>query len=597
MQILAVDFGTSNSVAVLRTDEGRTRALLFDGMPLLPSAVFADPGGALYVGQDAIHSAQLEPSRFEPNPKRRIDERTVLLGDRAYPVVELIAAVLRRVVTEAVRVCGDLPPVVLTCPAGWGPTRRGVLTAAAERAGMSVVGMVAEPVAAAAYFTAVLERKLPAGGMVGVFDFGGGTLDLAVVRRSSVSLEVVGSGGLDDLGGVDVDAAVVAHLGQQLAERAPQVWKRLSAPDTADDLRDRALLWSDARSAKEILARASSAPVPVRGHQPGMHVTRDEFDMLASPLVRRAVAATADVLHRCGVAPQSLAGLFLVGGSSRIPLVTRLLHVTLGITPTVLEQPELAVAEGALYTDVAPRLPAALMQVLREPAPPEPVTMEAAPGRHGWRVGVGIVVAAVVLAAAGTALFQSIRGIGSHANAASTGASPRAGGHQAASGSASPPMRLVSLKPSALARDADLKKFLSGWDMYPQGWRCAKADLAHTVGTVGNPANSADRGTPNESIYCKQADLELYVAHYKSGGDKDRIRYVGSTEPTTEAAYDQGMPKGVYGAYPLNSWSGTQHAVLWTDDASSGATADIGILVTNENVDLLQVWQEYAGER
>ena len=65
---LGLDFGTSNTVAVLRWQDGRARPLLFDGSPLLPSAVYAEPGGGLIVGRDAIHSARLEPARFEPNP-------------------------------------------------------------------------------------------------------------------------------------------------------------------------------------------------------------------------------------------------------------------------------------------------------------------------------------------------------------------------------------------------------------------------------------------------------------------------------------------------------------------------------------------------
>src|SRR5690349_5162438 len=97
---LGVDFGTSNTVAVVRWPDGRSRPLLFDGSPLLPSAVYAEPDGQIIVGRDAVHSARLEPARFEPNPKRRIDEGTVLLGEREVAVNELVATVLRRVRDE-----------------------------------------------------------------------------------------------------------------------------------------------------------------------------------------------------------------------------------------------------------------------------------------------------------------------------------------------------------------------------------------------------------------------------------------------------------------------------------------------------------------
>ena len=95
---LGVDFGTSNTVAVARWPDGRARPILVDGSPLLPSAVYAEPGGALAVGRDAVHSARLDPARFEPNPKRRIDDGLVLLGEQEFEVVDLIAGVLVRCV-------------------------------------------------------------------------------------------------------------------------------------------------------------------------------------------------------------------------------------------------------------------------------------------------------------------------------------------------------------------------------------------------------------------------------------------------------------------------------------------------------------------
>ena len=77
---LGVDLGTSHTVAMARWPDGRTRPLLFDGQPLLPSAVYLDTTGRLHVGRDALRLGQAEPGRFEPNPKRQIDHRTVLLG-------------------------------------------------------------------------------------------------------------------------------------------------------------------------------------------------------------------------------------------------------------------------------------------------------------------------------------------------------------------------------------------------------------------------------------------------------------------------------------------------------------------------------------
>ena len=107
---LGVDLGTSNTVAVLRWPDGRTRPLLFDGQPIMPSGVFLDQAGGLHVGRDAQRLAQSEPARYDPNPKRRIDEPGVLLGDREVSPIDLLAAVLATVARAAVEAVGFLPP-------------------------------------------------------------------------------------------------------------------------------------------------------------------------------------------------------------------------------------------------------------------------------------------------------------------------------------------------------------------------------------------------------------------------------------------------------------------------------------------------------
>jgi len=355
---LGVDLGTSNTVAVLRWPDGRTRPLLFDGLPVLPSAAYLDPNGMLHVGRDALRMATLDPSRLEPNPKRRVDESTVLLGNQEVSTVDLLAAVLAAVARAAVEAVGFLPPAALTYPASWGQARRAVLGNAAQRAGWPAPRLVPEPVAAARYFADVLRRPVPVGASIAVFDFGGGTLDVAVVQNTGQGFSVLGAGGIENLGGLDVDAALVDHLGRLLAGTAPGAWSALTRPDSTVQLRDRRRFWDDVRGAKEMLSRSAVAPVAVPGMEQAVHLTRDELDRVAGPLLQRAVYETASVIRRCGLRPDQLAGLFLVGGSSRLPIVARLLHTHLGIAPTVLEQPELPVAEGAL-AEVVPPAPAA----------------------------------------------------------------------------------------------------------------------------------------------------------------------------------------------------------------------------------------------
>ncbi|WP_432984113.1 Hsp70 family protein [Dactylosporangium sp. CA-233914] len=345
---IGVDLGTSNTVAVVRHPDGRTRPLLVDGAPIMPSGVYVDEHGRIHVGRDAYRLAGLDPSRFDPNPKRRIDEPTVLLGDRELPTVDLLAAILGAVARAAVEAVGFLPTAVLTYPAAWGTRRRDTLAEAARRAGWPPVRLVPEPVAAARYFADVLRRPVPVGAAIAVFDFGGGTLDIAVVRNENGRFAVIGSGGLEDLGGLDVDAAIVEHLGNVINQTAPASWAALRNPQSTSQRRDRRLFWDDIRGAKEMLSRATVAPITVPGQDQAIHLTREELERVTDPLIRRAVWETGKVVQSAGLRPDQLAGMFLVGGSSRLPLAARLLHAELGIAPTVLEQPELPVAEGAL---------------------------------------------------------------------------------------------------------------------------------------------------------------------------------------------------------------------------------------------------------
>jgi hypothetical protein len=346
---LAIDYGTSNTVALVRSADGRTRQLLFDGSPLLPSAVLADRGGTLLVGRDAVRSARLDPARYEPNPKRRIDESEVLLGEQVYPLSHLIAATLNAVWREAVRISGAPPArVLITHPVAWGPTRRAVLADACARAGMPPPTLVPEPVAAATYFAGLPHVRLGDGQAVVVYDLGAGTFDVSIVRRGPQGFETLGYNGLDDVGGLDLDALVVGHATGGLARSNPAVWQRLTQPRDADDRRHHRLLWDDAREAKESLSRQQSVtfPVPLTGTD--ALLTRGEFESMAQPMLVRTIDVTVAAIRQAGLPPERLAGVFLVGGGSRIPLVATLLHQRQGIAPTALEQPEIVVAEGAL---------------------------------------------------------------------------------------------------------------------------------------------------------------------------------------------------------------------------------------------------------
>ncbi|MGH8881993.1 MAG: Hsp70 family protein, partial [Stackebrandtia sp.] len=355
MRVLGIDLGTSNTVAILRMNDGRVKPLLFDGSPMLPSAIFLASDGRMLVGRDAERNARMDPARFEPNPKRRIDDTTIFLGDQEIPVSRAMAYVLEHVVAEARRQLGGPPEVVrMTHPARWGERRRNLLLEAAKIAGLPKPQLIPEPVGAASYFTSVLGTAVPVGRALAIYDFGGGTFDATVVRRTQAGFEVLSEEGLSDVGGLDFDHGIVEHLGRTYGASHGQAWTRLMNPTDDKDRRYRRTLYEDARDAKQTLSRASSADIHLPTMEVDAHLTREEFDGIARPLIERTIECMQRAIAGAKQQPKDLVGIFLVGGSSRIPMAASLIHTGLGVAPRTFEQPETVVVEGALSIGGAP---------------------------------------------------------------------------------------------------------------------------------------------------------------------------------------------------------------------------------------------------
>jgi len=352
VRILSVDLGTSNTVAVLSAHGRPPRVVEVDGSANMPSAIFATEEGTIMVGRDAERRARLDPTRFEPNPKRRIDEQTLLLGTDVVPVTEALAAILRRVLEETSRQLGGESPdeIRLTHPAQWGPVRRNVLLSAARLAGTGPnVLLVPEPVAAAAHFASFPGKALAPGQALAVYDLGAGTFDVAVVGATQTGFTVLAEDGLPDLGGLDVDQALMVHVGREVSHSDPQRWQRLLRPESTADRRTRRALQEDVKAAKEALSRHPQTEVPMPEPFKDVLVTRGELEGLVRPAMLRSVELMARTLRSSGLSPDRLAGIYLVGGSSRLPLVGAMIAEKLGVVPGSLDQPETAVALGAQH--------------------------------------------------------------------------------------------------------------------------------------------------------------------------------------------------------------------------------------------------------
>ncbi|MEV6442135.1 type VII secretion-associated protein [Amycolatopsis sp. NPDC051716] len=370
---VAVDFGTSSTCVVASVNGREPQVVVIDGQPLMSSAVYAAADGTLFVGQEAERQAAVDPSRYEPNPKRRIDEGELLLGENVLRVTDVVHAVLGRAVSEARRLAGDaeVDLLVLTHPADWGAIRTRLLRQAAGGLAREVA-LVPEPVAAAVYHAATFapqdmkdDRTVEFSGRPGealaVLDLGGGTVDVSVVRRlppdtardragrpQRGGFQVLATRGDPAFGGADIDQALLEHLGSLVSAADPDAWRELVEGRELADRRRRRVLRQDVRGAKETLSRHAYTDVPMPPPFADAHVTREDLERLITAPLGRVVELTVAAIGDAGLRPKQLTAIFLVGGSSRIPMISRLVHERTGVVPTSLDQPETVVARGAL---------------------------------------------------------------------------------------------------------------------------------------------------------------------------------------------------------------------------------------------------------
>lgn len=383
----------SNAVAAERlgVDLGTTwtAAAVFDGRAVQPvslgaagaamPSVVAIVDGTPVAGDAAVRAGQNAPASAAREFKRRLGDTTpLLIGGTPYGAETLTGHLLAHVV----RTAGGARTVTLTHPATWGEFKLDLLREAGRVAGLADVELLPEPVAAARHYAH--QGRLTTGDTVAVYDFGGGTFDVAVVRLDPTGPQLLGRAeGLDRLGGLDLDQAVLAHVNGALDGA-------LTAMDRDDpDVRRAALaLRADCIVAKEALSADTDTTVSVRfpGLSTEVRITRPEFEAAVRPRVAETLTAFDRALASAGVAVGDLAGVVMVGGSSRIPLVAEQVTSHTGRPLLVDADPKLSVASGAAEpTDI--------------PAPP---SAPAAAGATGVAAGAVVATAATVAATAAT---------------------------------------------------------------------------------------------------------------------------------------------------------------------------------------------------
>ncbi|MGW4480963.1 Hsp70 family protein [Rhodococcus triatomae] len=287
-------------------------------------------------------------------PKRFIGQGVVTLNGYSIPTSVPVAAVLRSALDRAAAAHAGQPPaqLVLTHPEAWSPREVGILLDAAASLGLArgQITTVSEPRAAAQYYSR--STPLPVGARIAVFDFGGGTLDIAVLEADARGgFTVVSARGDNSIGGKNFDALLRRWVDEQLEASNPGLldYLRTSAPVNVRHALDESI-----RRAKELLSETPSATITAAGG--GFHetlqITRDEFEEIITPALEKAVSLTRSTLDAAGIGGSSaLTALYLTGGSSRIPFVHERLK-DLGPIAT-LDDPKTVVVQGAVAAHAA----------------------------------------------------------------------------------------------------------------------------------------------------------------------------------------------------------------------------------------------------
>lgn len=347
---VGIDLGTTNSlvasvisgsVEVIADEEGRS---------LLPSVVRYLADGSVQVGAAAAAAAESDPLNTIYSAKRLIGRRASELSDlpslpydlvdeeRGIGIrtvqgmkspVEVSAAVLSTLARRAqARLGGELVGAVVTVPAYFDDAQRQATKDAARLAGLNVLRLLNEPTAAALAYG--LDNGVE--GLYLVYDLGGGTFDVSLLRLSKGVFEVLATGGDAALGGDDFDHAV---------SRAALAAKPAGGLSPEEK---RSLLLA-ARSVKEALSLSESAEAPwARGT---IRLTREAFETLTAPLVERTIRAADDVLLSANVRREDVRGIVLVGGSTRMPAVRRAVERHFGMKPLTGIDPDRVVGVGA----------------------------------------------------------------------------------------------------------------------------------------------------------------------------------------------------------------------------------------------------------
>lgn len=353
-----IDLGTTNSlVATVRSG---VPATLPDeqGEHLLPSVVQYKKGAAPVIGSEAKAAATKDPLNTISSVKRFmgrglndvkslgtqlpyefVDSESDMPRMRTaagdFSPVEISADILRNLKQRAQNTLGDeLTGVVITVPAYFDDAQRQATKDAARLAGLNVLRLMNEPTAAAVAYGLDLGSE----GVHAVFDLGGGTFDISILRLNKGVFEVMATAGDSALGGDDIDHTI-----------AEWIMLQAGIKDNADHAQLRRLMYV-ARDAKEALTESDNTAIKIELSDKSFwegELTRDKFNELVDPLIRKTLIPCRRTLRDAGIAVEDIQEVVMVGGSTRVPRVRELVGDFFKREPLVDIDPDKVVAIGA----------------------------------------------------------------------------------------------------------------------------------------------------------------------------------------------------------------------------------------------------------
>jgi len=359
--IVGIDLGTTNSLVAFMDLTGPRIIPGADGDKLVPSVVSIAPSGEVIVGNPARELLMTQPDRSVYSVKRLMgrgveDVREELklfpfrvaegsesviqlqLGDRMFTPPEISALVLRQLKQNAEAYFGvSVDKAVITVPAYFNDAQRQATKDAGRIAGLEILRLVNEPTAAALAYG--LDKR--ENGIVAVYDLGGGTFDISILKLHDGIFEVLATNGDTHLGGDDIDNLLLRIALEDVATEWGQ--------DLAEDNEGIQRLRRAVIEAKERLSFVPTANIALEyhGRKYQREITRELFDKLITPIVNRTLGPCRDCIKDSGVGVDQIDEVVMVGGSTRIPLVRSAVETLFRSKPHTELNPDEVVALGA----------------------------------------------------------------------------------------------------------------------------------------------------------------------------------------------------------------------------------------------------------